>query len=201
MSWWKKALRVVQINIEDRYSRYLTKLSGKDLIKIIKELNANVLVLFARDPWGRKFYSSNHYQHPKLKYDLIKEVINEAHKENIKVIVMVAHTANKKVFSEHSEWAQVNYKGEVILLEHAPKEGTYIPEWPQICINSPYFNMLKEEVNEAVNLGADGVFLDSFRYQPDFERACYCVWCQRMFKDEKGYEMPREPNWSDSRWK
>ncbi len=201
MVWWEKPLRVVQVNIEDRYGRYLSSITGRDLIKLVKELGGNVLVLFGRDPWGRKFYGDSRYRHPKLRGDLIREAIEEGRKEGIKVVVMVAHTANRTVFREHSDWAQVNSRGEVILLEHSPPGSSGTPEWPQVCINSPYFDLLKEEVGEVAELGADGIFLDSFRYQPDFERACYCRWCRAKFREEKGYEMPVKPDWSDSRWR
>jgi len=66
---------------------------------------------------------------------------------------MVGHTANKYIYEKHSDWAQVNARGEVILLEHAPlSEGNYVPEWPQICINSPYFELIKEEVRELIRV-------------------------------------------------
>ncbi len=202
-SWFNKPLRVLQFNIEDRYGASLLHISGSDLARLAHDLGANVLVLFARDPWGRAFYLSKIRElHPKLRTDLIKEAVEEGRKLGIKVVVMVGHTADQYMYRKHTEWAQVNYRGETILLEHAPyyEEG-YVPEWPQMCINSPFMNVIKEEVKEVLELGVDGVFLDSFRYQPDIERACYCRWCRERFLKEHGYEMPKEPNWRDSRWR
>ncbi len=202
--WFKKPLRILQFNIEDRYGASLLHIDGKDLIRLAHDLGANVLVIFARDPWGRAFYKGSKVRkpHPKMYGDLVKEAVEEGRKLGIKVVVMVGHTADQYMYRKHTDWAQVNYRGETILLEHAPyTEEDYVPEWPQMCINSPFMDVIKEEVREVLKLGVDGVFLDSFRYQPDIERACYCKWCRERFLKEFGYEMPMKPNWRDSKWR
>ncbi len=204
MEWWKKPVRVLQFNIEDRYGVYVSSISGKELIDYAEKIGANVLVIFARDPWGRTYYRNTSVGpvHPKMIGDLVKEAIEAGKEKGIKVVLMVGHTANQYIYRIHSDWAQVNHNGEVIMLEHVPYGRTiYEPEWPQLCINSPFIEHIKKEVNEAIDLGPDGIFLDSFRYQPDIERACYCIWCRKRFADEHGYEMPKEPKWSDSRWR
>lgn len=202
--WFEKPVRVLQFNIEDRYGAVVSSITGRELVDLAKRINANVLVLFARDPWGRAFYRETRVNpvHPKLKRDLVREVVEEARRNNIRVVVMVGHTANKYMYRIHSDWAQVNYRGETILLEHVPyNEEGYEPEWPQMCINSPYIDYVEEEIREVLRYGVDGVFLDSFRYQPDLERACYCKWCRESFREKHGYDMPVKPNWSDSRWR
>ncbi len=201
--WWKKPVRVLQFNIEDRYGVHVSSITGKELVRLAKEINANVLVIFARDPWGRTYYNNSSVgpKHPKVSEDLIEEAVKEGRRQGVKVVVMVGHTANKYLYSIHSDWAQVNKKGEIILLEHVPYGAkSYEPEWPQMCINSPFIDYIAKEVKEVMEKNVDGVFLDSFRYQPDIERACYCKWCRTRFKQEHGYDMPLEPKWGDSRW-
>ncbi len=202
--WWERPVRVLQFNIEDRYGRYLPSITGRELVELARDLHANVLVIFARDPWGRIFYRGGSVgpEHPKMKGDIVREAVEAGREYGIRVVVMVGHTADKHLYHQHSDWAQVNRDGEPILLEHVPYMAEhYEPEWPQLCINSPFYDHIKEEIREAHGLGVDGVFLDSFRYQPDIERACYCQYCQRRFREEHGYDMPREPDWTNSRWR
>ncbi len=202
--WWMKPVRVLQFNIEDRYGRYVETITGKELVELAEKIHANVLVIFARDPWGRTFYRGGTVgpTHPKMKGDLVRDAIRHGRERGIRVVVMVGHTANKYLYHQHSDWAQINRNGEIILLEHVPLEAQhYEPEWPQLCINSPFIDHVKREIIEGISLDADGVFLDSFRYQPDVERACYCKWCQRRFKEDHDYDMPREADWTDSRWR
>ncbi len=188
--------RVLQFNVEDRYGYTIP--SPEKVVELAERIGADALVVFARDPWGRAFYrgSSVHPPHPNMKGDFVREIIELAHRKGIKVVLMVAHTANQYHFLKHREWAQVNRKGEVVVLEHIPKEENGAPEWPVLCINSPYFEVMKKEVEEAKELGADIIFLDSFRYQPDPERACVCKYCRELF----GEEFP-PPKWHDSRWR
>ncbi len=202
--WYEKPVRVLQFNIEDRYGAYVSTISGTELVELASRIHANVLVIFARDPWGRTYYrnAGTGPNHLKMIGDLVRDALEEARDRGIKVVVMIGHTANKYLYSIHSDWAQVNRDGEIILLEHVPfHEEDYEPEWPQLCINSPFINHVKKEILEALEIGVDGVFLDSFRYQPDIERACYCKWCNEKFRREHGYDMPREPDWKDSRWR
>ncbi|MCD6503002.1 MAG: beta-galactosidase trimerization domain-containing protein [Euryarchaeota archaeon] len=202
--WWQGPLKVLQYNIEDRYGVFTSKVSGKLLVQLAEALRANTIVLFARDPWGRTYYDGSKVgpKHAKVKEDLIRETVREARKRNIKVIVMVGHTANKYMYEKHTDWAQMTKNGEPITLEHIPFERRlHDPEWPLLCINSPFIDHVKNEIHEVLSLGVDGVFLDSFRYQPDIEKACYCKWCRKAFKELFGFDMPEEPNWSDSRWR
>ena len=202
--WYNKPVRVLQFNIEDRYGVYVSQITGKELVELADRIHANTLVIFARDPWGRIYYRGGKAgpEHEKMQGDLVRDAIAEGRRRGIKVVVMIGHTANKHLYTIHSDWAQVNKDEEIILLEHVPYDvAHYEPEWPQLCINSPFIKHIRKEIREAVDLDVDGIFLDSFRYQPDIERACYCRWCRGKFKEEHGYEMPREPKWSDSRWR
>ncbi len=205
-NWWERPVRVLQFNIEDRYGVFVPKIRGYELARLAKRVGANVLVIFARDPWGRVHYRGSKVgpEHPKMVGDIVREALEEGRRLGVKVVVMVGHTANKHLFEKHKDWAQVNKNGEVIILEHVPAgmdPKRYEPEWPQMCINSPFFDHVKKEVEEVLDIGVDGVFLDSFRYQPDIERACYCKWCRRKFKEDTGYEMPTEMDGWDSVWK
>ncbi len=205
VEWWKKPLRIVQFNIEDRYGTPLLGVNSEDVVKLAEELGADLLVIFARDPWGRAFYrgSKVHPAHPQMREDFVRNVVRLAHEKGIKVALMVGHTADQYYFFKHTDWAQVNHRGEYVHLEHIPadEERRIVPDWPQMCINSPFLDVIKEEIREAKEMGADVIFLDSFRYQPDLERACFCKYCREKFRRDTGYEMITEPLWHDSRWR
>ena len=205
VEWWERPLKILQFNIEDRYGTPLINTTSDDVVKLAEDLGVDAIVIFARDAWGRAFYrgSKVHPAHPQMREDFVRNVIEKAHEKGMKVILMVGHTADQYYFFKHTEWAQRNYKGEYIFLEHIPaeEERRIVPDWPQMCINSPFIDVIKEEVREAVSLGADMVFFDSFRFQPDIERACFCDYCRKKFKEDTGYEMITEPLWHDSRWR
>jgi sugar phosphate isomerase/epimerase len=201
--WWNKPLRVLQFNFEDKFGLRVSNITSRRLVELAKKMNINTLVIFFRDAFGYTYYHGSKVgkTRPGLSEDFVRRLVEYAHENGIRVVAMVAHTANKLVYMEHTDWAQVNHRGEPILLEHAPAAGSWDPEWPQLCLNSPYRRHMVSEVEEAVDIGADGILLDSLRYQPDPERACYCKWCRERFRREHGYEMATDPDWNNSVWR
>ncbi len=196
LRWWNKPLRVLQFNLEDPYGFYAYRVDEDLLLNLALKLHANTIVVFARDAWGRVFYDGSklYPRHPNSKLDLSR-LVEKAREAGVHVVVMSAHTANRYIYRLHPKWAQRTSNGEVVVLEHYPTRAKISdPHWPLICINSPameeYFIPEVEESLRAT--GADGVLLDSFRYMPDPEKACYCEYCKTRFKRDTGFDLPTD---------
>ncbi|RLE80958.1 MAG: hypothetical protein DRJ51_04780 [Thermoprotei archaeon] len=189
--------RVLQFNIEDELGVYVPLIKGKDIVDLAKRLNANTIILFARDAWGRAYYKSKvALMNSKLRgRDLIEEVVREAKKEGIKVVVMVGHTTNPALYSKHPEWSQRRLNGEVISMDKNPSNLKEKPRWPLMCLNSPFFDTVLREVEEVLEYDIDGILLDSFRYMPDIEGACFCDFCKRKHEEELGRPLPTKAEW------
>ena len=203
--WWRRPLRALQFNIEDPYGFYAYRIDEDYIVGLARRARANLLILFARDAWGRVFYSGSRLypRHHNASFDL-RRLVEKAHKAGIRVVVMVSHTANRYLYRLHPSWAQRNKEGEVIVLEHYPRaEKVRDPHWPLICPNSPAMDRyFVREVEEALSLtGADGVLLDSFRYMPDPPRACYCDYCRSRFREEHGFDLPEAEDPEDERFR
>lgn len=201
MEWWDRPIRALQVNIEDPYGFYASNLDAEKIVDAAKRAKANLIVVFARDPWGRVFYKGSRLypRHHNARLD-VAELVELARAEGIRVVVMAAHTANRYLYRLHPSWAQRTREGEVIVLEHYPRvEKVRDPHWPQICLNSPALERyFAEEVEEAARLtGADGVLLDSFRYMPDPSKACYCRYCRDKFRERYGLDLPSREDMED----
>ena len=187
--------RVLQFNFEDEEGYGVDTITGKDIVKIAVEAGANTIAFFARDAWGRAFYNSKIARKiSKLgERDLLKEIVEEASKHGIYVIPMIGHTTNPELFSKHPDWAQRHLNGEIITMDTDPSS---LPRenftWPLMCLNSPFLDHVLKEVEEVLRYGVSGIFLDSFRYMPDVDRACFCEWCRKKFSEENGFELPGE---------
>ncbi len=200
--WWRGRLwRAVQFNIEDPFGFYADMINADTLISLAERVRANMLIVFARDAWGRVFYrrSRLYPRHPNARLE-VSELVEKARARGIRVVIMTNHTANRYIYRKHPGWAQRTREGEVIVLEHYPvRERVRDPHWPQICPNSPamelYFEPEAEEALKATN--ADGVLLDSFRYLPDPPRACYCRYCRTRFRVEHGLDLPKVDDMED----
>jgi len=189
--------RVLQFNIESRKGTYIPLIKGKEIVRLAKELNANTIVLFARDAWGRAYYKSKIAPlNTKLgSRDLIQEVVESAKREGLKVVVMVGHTTNLVLFSRHPEWVQRGPNGEVIVMNKDPLNFKKRIEWPMMCPNSPFMDSVLKEVDEILKYDVDGVLLDSFRYMPDIEGACFCNFCRVRHEKDLGRPLPTKADW------
>ncbi|RLE58834.1 MAG: hypothetical protein DRJ35_07095, partial [Thermoprotei archaeon] len=187
--------RVLQFNFEDEEGFSVDKITGRDIVEFAEKIGANTITFFARDAWGRAFYNSRFL--PKIaklgERDLLKEIMDGAKRKGIRVVVMVGHTTNPVLYGKHPDWAQVDREGRVISMDTEPQfVRREKMTWPLMCLNSPFLEVVKREIEEVVKYGVDAVFLDSFRYMPDADRACFCERCRRKFREEMGYELPRE---------
>ncbi len=199
-----KYTRVLQFNFEDEGGFGVDKITGKDVVELAVAIGANTISVFARDAWGRAFYNSRKMRKiEKLgQRDFLKELVEEAARKGIAVIPMIGHTTNPELFSKHPEWSQRKLDGSLITMDTDPaKAPRNKPTWPLLCLNTPFLDFVENEVEEVLNYGVHGVFLDSFRYMPDGDRACFCPYCREAFSKEKGYELPENVNWNSRRYR
>ncbi len=188
-----KYTRVLQFNFEDEQGYAVDRIRGSDIVKFALKIGANTITFFARDAWGRAFYNSNIARKiAKLgDRDFLREVVEEASKHGIAVIPMIGHTTNPELYSKHPDWAQRDMNGRVITMDTDPSfVSREKATWPLMCLNSPFLNHVLMEADEVLKYGVDGIFLDSFRYMPDVDRACFCEWCRNKFRNESGKDLP-----------
>jgi len=195
--------RVLQFNFEDALVREASRIKGSDVVALARRIHANTIVVFARDAWGRAYYDSRvARKHPKLgARDFLRELVEEAGKHGIRVIAMIGHTANPELYKRHPEWAQRKADGSVIAMDADPPESQGPMRWPLMCLSSPFLDVVVREAEEVLGYGVDGIFLDSFRYMPDAERACFCRYCRERYRREKGSELPEEPDWDSAAYR
>ena len=189
--------RILQFNIEDPYGLYLEDLAPGDIVELAQLLRADTLVIFARDGWGRAFYRSSFYPlHPKIPPDFLEKLHVLCKERGIKLVSMVCHTSNKFIAEKFPEWIQRNAKGEIIALDSERIDDI---NWPLACPNSGFLDVCLKEVKEIMDY-SDMIMLDSFRYQPDFNLACTCDNCRRIFKEKYGMELPSREDWNSVSW-
>ncbi len=190
-------MRILQFNIEDPFGLYLEKLKPEDIVEFASSINANALVVFARDGWGRTFYRSKFYpKHAKVSDDFLQRLYKACKERGIKLVAMICHTSNKYLATIHPNWIQRNVKDEIIALDSVKGEELH---WPLMCLNSGFLDYCLGEIDEVKNY-ADYLMLDSFRYQPDFHLACYCENCRREFKKTHNLDLPNKEDWNHPSW-
>lgn len=136
------------------------------------------------------FNNSRTSVHPKLKNEhYLKDLINEGHRHNIKIVGAIDVTRNGEVAKEHPNWVQ----------RAVDEPG----DRPLICLNSPYREYMVDILGElCASHDIDGIWLDMVGFFPYRGKVfCYCDHCKERFGDEYDADLPRKPNWTDPTWR
>ena len=182
-SWFWDHIRQVHIDFhmpefpKDAIKSFNAKAFVGELIRA----KVNVVGVFTKCHFGNAFYDNSiGHKHSGLKEDFFGEVLEEAHKNDIKVIAYYSLGTDEHAVKNNPDWYQVDKNGEV-----RSGKGTV---WNLPCINSPYREELVlpqiKEITEKYDI--DGYLID-IPYNQDFN--CFCMYCKRKFKQEYGFEL------------
>jgi len=106
--------------------------------------------------------------YPGLKTDLFGELVEACHKEGIRVAGYVSTSLNHEACNRHPEWSRVNQEGQVI---YGDRTANFFRSQ---CFNTPFSDHILGIIQEVLDYGVDGLFLDNV-----ITRHCYCPTCTR----------------------
>lgn len=195
--WWKNPLRVIQPNLQVRDT---DKIIPSRLAEQMEAAGSNAIVfnvggIYGWYPTKVKYHTQNEYL-PK-DFDLLKEVISECHKRNIKFIARFDFSkAEDSIFQKSPFWFVRDQNGEPQVI------GMKRPgEWSLMmstCINSSYRRdavaiPVLDEVFD--NYDIDGIFYNNPGFIP-----CWCEVCKSKYRALYQKELPDNPADFEKTW-
>ncbi len=195
MHWWEKEpLRIIEI--VDCFD--LKKLSAEELAKTVRKLGGNVQHFHCMElskKYGsglddRSLYfktSVSRVENP----DRLAEYIPYARKYKIRVVVYFnVHWYTPDFAKRQPDWVQVKEDG--IPVQNVYDSGT------SFCINSPYRDWVFQILKDLCRYEIDGIFYDGPIF---FSNTCYCKWCQKLFYEKSGKNLPPKTDRKNPLWK
>ncbi len=172
----------------------LDKLDPKKYVDAFASANANCIFQYVKDLWGYVIYNTKvGIKNPRLSFDLLEEVIRQAHARNIRVSAYYCLGLDDAITRQHPEWAIKDVNGNPKRLKWV--EGSLVSlAW--CCFNSPYRQYALDQLTEIVrDYDADMLWIDALG-----QVECYCEHCTRIYNELFGREIPTEARW-DMDWK
>lgn len=187
--WYEKRMRVFDVALEDDCGGMVDQWTAKDLIEIVKDVNANVLNMMIVNEWGQAYFETKLLpKHPQLHgTDRLREVLEEAHKNGIKVTGMWGPSPNPLIYERHPDYAIRSENGEISGWGYMNRDPCV-----HLCHNSPYGEIVLKTLEDLfMNYDIDGVVYDYFIGG----RGCYCKYCRRKFLEESGLDFLAKDGW------
>jgi type 1 glutamine amidotransferase len=140
----------------------------------------NVAVIFAKCQYGNFYYNTKiGHKHTGLgDLDFLGEMVDRAHRHNIRIIGYYSNMWDTQAAREHPEW----------MAEEADGSYSY-NRWPTLSLLSPYRELVHAHLREMFSLyDLDGVWSDILSDWPTFDR-----YTRERYERETGEMMPRSP--------
>ena len=148
--------------------------------KTVKEACVSSMTVFARCHHGWLYYPSKKFPelvHPNLAYkNLLVEQVRVLHKEGINAPVYITVQWDYHSATTHPEWLIRKRDG-----SHEGGAFTAPGFYQSLCVNSGYFEFLKEQTAEVCELlgdELDGIFFDIVSVRP-----CLCASCRKEMQE------------------
>jgi hypothetical protein len=135
----------------------------------------NSITLFSKCHHGWSYHPTQHgVMHPELSFDLLGAMVEAAQGIGVKTPIYLSGGYDERIAREHTHW-----------LLRDKEDRTWVPDFMQpgyhlICLNTPYLDLLVNQVREAALLyPGDGIFLDIVKPRP-----CWCQYCRASMRQE-----------------
>ena len=159
---------------------------GEAYARRLKDCGADAVAFFAKCHYGHSYYYTRvGNRHPRLKMDMLAEVVRGCRKAGIGIVVYYSVFLDTAAVRLHPDWRV-----------QAQRTGTHAgfdsARYSPVCVNSPYgAELLIPQAREiAAGYDVDELLYDTMTgFNP-----CYCEHCRRLF----GEEIPSGPQ--DANW-
>jgi hypothetical protein len=163
-------------------------LSVEEWVDFIDEVGVEVQVVDGEINRGTpRFRSKMIPPHANVDNDRLPRFLGLAHQRGILILSYYPVIYTKPLKPLHPEW----------LMQFLDNGRPEIENLGWFCFNSPYRDWLPEYLIEWLdNLDIDGFYFDDTNYGSHEERpfypSCCCRYCEQLFREETGLEIPRK---------
>lgn len=179
-----KALSPRQIHLDFHTSEHIPGVGSafdpEAFARTVKEASVSSMTVFARCHHGWLYYPSKKFPelvHPNLEYkNLLVDQVRALHKQGINAPVYITVQWDYHSATTRPEWLIRKRDG-----SHEGGAFTAPGFYQSLCVNTDYFEFLKEQTAEVCELlgdELDGIFFDIVGVRP-----CLCAACRKEMKE------------------
>ena len=182
----------------------LTHLDPEAIAKTAQEIGVEVLMFYAKDNQGNFHYPSplGHHLSDLKGRDLVEEFVKALKPRGIRAVAVFQPIRDRRTFDAVPAWRQIYNDGNERIEQGFMQlgQGGHRLVCPLGGAGEAALAQLKDLVTR---YDLDGVWWDRVGdiRGSGTQYPCFCDSCQRQFRNESGFEIPREAAWNSPAWK
>ncbi|WP_106769282.1 beta-galactosidase trimerization domain-containing protein [Paenibacillus faecalis] len=187
-------MRFRQVHLDFHTSEHImdigTKFDKAQFQEMLQLGHVDSITVFSKCHHGWAYHPSEANEiHPHLHFDLLGAMIEAAHEIGVKTPVYLSAGLDEKLARHHPDWLFRDKNDQTTWAK-----GFMVPGYHELCMNSPYLDILVKQVEEVVTrYPVDGLFLDIAG-----KKSCYCHNCVNAILQE-GHD-PRDIEAMEALW-
>ena len=161
-----------------------SKFDKEQFQRCLKKGHVNSITVFAKCHHGWAYFpSETNEMHPNLNFDLLGAMLEACKEIGVAAPVYLSAGLDQKYAVSHPEDVAIEWFGtpypEILEEENGHKYIKDKAGWWRVCFNSPYLQVLADQVKEVVEkYHPVGIMLDIVGPRP-----CYCNHCKKIVAD------------------
>lgn len=208
--WYEDKYRrhLCDMHMDDWSEEFLSRFSPEEYFENLKTAKIQNAMLYFQSHVGLCYYPTRVgriHNAFRGQEDAMQRLVKLCRENGIAVTGYYSLIYNNWAYHEHPEWRMIPEKGEPEFGESnyptAEKSfaSNHLNRYGFCCPNNKgYRSFVSEQIKEICEyFEFDGMFFDMLFWP----RRCRCDACLARFKEETGYDMPEEENWSDPLWR
>lgn len=186
-------------------TRQISKLSPVEFITNLKGKGYNVLTTGAMYGNGYALINNEIFPlHPEANPNWLPKVIEEAHKQDVKVNLWVVFNIQDIRKKEQYIIDKLFPNSKIKFIAKDTTNSLSIDQTGMCMLSSPYKEKHTNFVKEVAKLGSDGIWFDGFYLMGMPGRGipgCICDHCKDKFNNDTGLELPKKIDWANLTFK
>ena len=192
-AWIDETLTSVAVNLwsPEWYADSIISFDAKSIAQTFADAGIQALYMwqgFTQDHFGLSYFPTRKgvvHKNLAVGRDHAKETIEALHEKDIKVIGYYSYP-DYEAWAANPDWQQKDAQGESVSERHA-----WYVRFGGLCPNSPYREYVIDRVMELVKTyDFDAFYLPDSMQFVDEPIGCYCEYCQRKYREQKGKRLP-----------
>ena len=192
--WYENSFKrnLIDMHIADWNPEFMSRFDPETYAENVSASGVDTAIIYANSCLGICYWptQAGHMHEGLQGRDIFGETIAACKRRGMKVVAYY-NIWNRWEFDHHPDWRMLDSQGKAARVDYGQRYGL-------CCPNTGYREFVRQQIHDLCShYTFDGLWIDMIGW---FGTTCYCEGCQKTYREETGYELPKDVDFSDPNW-